>query len=313
MRIPPVVKTLLLLNLAAYIIDIVCQAALDFPLSAFTGLFYVGSPFFKPWQFITYMFMHGSMSHIFFNMFALWMFGRVIEQVFGAKRFLLYYLACGIGAGIVQELGQAFGWIHPAAMTIGASGAVYGILLAFGMTFPNERLFIIPFPFPIKAKYFVMGYAVIELFEGLSTSDGVAHFAHLGGMLVGLMLILYWRKRARGQHLSGGSFWNARTTADDSHSRYWQESSSYDRGQLSGIFESFGKAVREFFATHFGNDRKEDTPSNASASRADDYAYNARKRAESDEIDKILDKIRKNGYAALSDYEKRRLFEVSQK
>jgi len=151
-------------------------------------------------------------------MFAVWMFGRVLEQVWGPKRFLTYYLICGIGAGLIQELVQyleyAFtlsnydsvnlgiaGGIIPMEeylnmmTTVGASGAVYGILLAFGMLFPNSQMFIFPLPFPIKAKYFVIGYAVLELFLGLGGGDGVAHFAHLGGMLFGLILIIYWRKK----------------------------------------------------------------------------------------------------------------------
>lgn len=164
--------------------------------------------------------MHGGLSHLFFNMFALWMFGRILENVWGSKNFLIYFLICGIGAGVVQEIVQyvsinmdisSFEQARGLALssydramvysripsTVGASGSVYGILLAFGMMFPNEKLFIIPFPFPIKAKFFVIGYAIIELVTGLSNNpnDNVAHFAHLGGMLFGLILILYWRKK----------------------------------------------------------------------------------------------------------------------
>ena len=161
--------------------------------------------------------------HIFFNLFAVWMFGRILEQVWGPKRFLTYYLICGIGAGIIQEIVQ---YVYYAQVlsdyanvntgfaiipmqeylnmmtTVGASGAVYGILLAFGMLFPNQQLFIFPLPIPIKAKYFVIGYAAIELWSGLSNSSGdnVAHFAHLGGMLFGLLLILYWRKKNQGNN-----------------------------------------------------------------------------------------------------------------
>ena len=143
---------------------------------------------FRIWQLLTYMFMHGSWSHIFFNMFALWMFGYVLENYWGSRRFLFYYLVCGIGAGLCNLIVP--GW----TITVGASGAVYGILLAFGMMFPNERIYLY-FIMPIKAKWFVIGYAAIELLDGLfMTSDGIAHFAHLGGMLVGLILILYWRK-----------------------------------------------------------------------------------------------------------------------
>jgi membrane associated rhomboid family serine protease len=168
-------------------------------------------------QLVTYMFMHANFQHIFFNMFAVWMFGRTLEQVLGSKRFLTYYMICGIGAGLVQELVQYVQYamelshyenvntglaIIPMAeflnmmTTVGASGAVYGILLAFGMLFPESKMFVFPIPFPIKAKFFVIGYAVIELFAGFGSSgDGVAHFAHLGGMIFGFLLIMYWRKK----------------------------------------------------------------------------------------------------------------------
>ena len=182
------------------------------------GLHFFLASDFNLSQLISYMFMHANFQHIFFNMIAVWMFGRVLEQVWGPKRFLTYYLICGIGAGLIQELVQyleyAFtlsnydsvnlgiaGGIIPMEeylnmmTTVGASGAVYGILLAFGMLFPNSQMFIFPLPFPIKAKYFVIGYAVLELFLGLGGGDGVAHFANLGGMLFGLILIIYWRKK----------------------------------------------------------------------------------------------------------------------
>ena len=278
MRIPPVVKTLLLLNLAAFILD------LFLPLSAYCGLFYFQSPYFHVWQPLTYMFMHGGFSHIFFNMFALWMFGRIMEQVWGSQRFLTYYLICGIGAGLVQEAGQLLGLISPLANTIGASGAVYGILLAFGMTFPNERLFVIPIPFPIKAKYFVAFYAAIELFEAIHMQDGVAHLAHLGGMLFGLILILMWRRRACRQHMTGNNFWKAST--------YEEMTATYDRGSKPS----------------------KPKPSNVSAtSHSADYEYNARRKQDNEEIDRILGKIRQHGYAGLTAEEKARLFDASKR
>jgi membrane associated rhomboid family serine protease len=188
-------------------------------LNSLLGLHLFLADDFKPFQIVTYMFMHGGFMHLFFNMFALYMFGRVLEMVWGPKRFLIFYMFTGVGAGIIQEIVQYLyystqlsmysgvdfgaGLIVPMAqylnmwVTVGASGAVYGILLAFAMNFPNERLFVMPFPFPIKAKYFVLIFGAIELFTGLGNSagDNVAHFAHLGGMLFGLILILYWRKK----------------------------------------------------------------------------------------------------------------------
>ena len=203
LKTPTAVKWLLILNIIAYILELF--NGID-KTSYYCGLFYVGSPFFHPYQLITYMFMHGSTTHIFFNMFALWMFGRSLEMVWGWRKFLLYYMICGLGAGIIQEIGQAMGIIHIGAMTIGASGAVFGILLAFAAVFPDERLFVFPFPVPIKSKYYIMIYAAIELFAGVESNDGVAHYAHLGGMLFGLITLWIWKmKKKKKKQYSG---WN---------------------------------------------------------------------------------------------------------
>ncbi len=150
-------------------------------------------PEFHVWQLLSYGFLHGNLNHIFFNMFGLWMFGRDLERMMGARRFLTYYLTCVIGAGIVQLLvAGTQGGIYP---TIGASGGVFGILLAFAMAFPNRVIMLLFPPIPMKAKYFVLLYGLLELYLGLSgRAPGVANFAHLGGMLFGFMLIQYWRK-----------------------------------------------------------------------------------------------------------------------
>ena len=184
------------------------------------GLHFFKAADFAPYQLVTYMFMHSGLTHLFFNMFALYMFGGVLERLWGAKRFVIYYLVAGIGAGLLQEAVQYISFVQeglalydgvrtPSGVlpmgqflnlwtTVGASGAIYAILLGFGMSFPNDKMFVFPLPFPIKAKYFVMGYAVIELLLGISNSqDGVAHFAHLGGMVFGLLMILYWRKNRK--------------------------------------------------------------------------------------------------------------------
>ena len=218
--IPTVTKNLLIINVLLYLATIVLERY-GIDLTDYLGLHLIIADNFNAAQLITYMFMHANFTHIFFNMFAVWMFGRILEQVWGPKRFLFYYLVCGIGAGLIQEAVQ---YIHYAQelsaysgvntgysiipmeeylnmmTTVGASGSVYGILLAFGMLFPNQQLFIFPLPMPIRAKYFVIGYALIELFAGISnnSSDNVAHFAHLGGMLFGLILIMYWKKTNRG-------------------------------------------------------------------------------------------------------------------
>lgn len=214
-NIPTVTKNLLIINVLCFFGAIVGQKY-GVDVEGLMSLHFFLASDFNLGQLFTYMFMHANFQHIFFNMFALWMFGRVLEQVWGPKRFLLFYMLCGIGAGLIQELVQyieyatvlsnyttvqtGYGLIPMSEYlnmmrTVGASGAIYGILLAFGMLFPNSQMFVFPLPFPIKAKYFVMGYAVLELVLGISGGDGVAHFAHLGGMLFGLILIIYWRKK----------------------------------------------------------------------------------------------------------------------
>lgn len=233
--IPTITKNLLAINVLMFLALFVAERH-GIDLNAILGLHLFMSEDFQPYQLVTYMFMHGSITHLFFNMFALYMFGRTLEYMWGPKRFLVYYLVAGVGAALVQEtvciarynalvsnmspqdvelvlmygldaLHQGKNFIDPSlgtlnlvlnSTTVGASGAIYAILLGFGMLFPNEQMFVFPIPFPIRAKYFVLGYAVIELYLGVSgTADGVAHFAHLGGMLFGLLLILYWRKKGR--------------------------------------------------------------------------------------------------------------------
>ena len=215
--LPTVVKNLLIINVLFFLATIAMESAFRINLSDYLGLHYIGASDFQPYQLVTYMFMHGSFSHLFFNMFALWMFGNTLENIWGPNKFLMFYFVCGIGAGLIQELVQYVyymtelqhynsviynGFSIPMSQylnlltTVGASGAVYGILLAFGMMFPNSTLYIY-FAIPIKAKWFVLIYGVIELWAGLNGTDNVAHFAHLGGMLFGLILILYWKKKGK--------------------------------------------------------------------------------------------------------------------
>jgi len=233
--LPPVVKNLLIINGLFFLATIALDTILKTDLSRFLGLHYFQSELFYPHQLITYMFMHGGIGHIFFNMFALWMFGSTIENQWGGKRFLIYYLITGIGAGLVQEavyavrIHQIVSQLSPELVdmvkneglalfqqgmnyrgllgdlnsllnvgTVGASGSVFGILLAFGMMFPNALVYLY-FLFPIKAKWVVIGYGAIELWLGIAnrSGDNVAHFAHLGGMLFGLILILLWKKKDR--------------------------------------------------------------------------------------------------------------------
>ena len=215
---PTVTKNLLIINVLCFLGAMVARRY-GVDLNDMLGLHFFLASDFNPAQLITYMFMHANFQHIFFNMFAVWMFGRTLEMVWGPKRFLFYYILCGIGAGLIQEGVQWVDYVVNLSQyervntgisiismneylnlltTVGASGAVYAILLAFGMLFPNSEMFIFPLPMPIKAKYFVIGYAVLELVLGITGGDGIAHFAHLGGMLFGLILIIYWRKKNGG-------------------------------------------------------------------------------------------------------------------
>lgn len=231
--IPPVVKNLIIINAIMLLATYVLQLR-GFDLTKILGLHYFASPDFRPYQLVTHMFMHGGIMHLVFNMFALWMFGRVLENVWGPKRFFIYYFATGLGAAVFYSLVNFIEFQYIASRmtpenvqmvmsngaeilssgrnytelagklnlllnvpTVGASGAVFGILLGFGMLFPNTELMLLFPPIPIKAKYFVIGYGAIELFSGIAnTGDNVAHFAHLGGMIFGFILIKYWNKNS---------------------------------------------------------------------------------------------------------------------
>ena len=190
-NLPTVTKHLLLIDLGVWLLDSTLQVD-GSHLTQWLGFWDVRSPFFHVWQPLTYMFMHANFSHIFCNMFAVLMFGAALEREWGSKRFLTYYLICGVGAAIVQQLI----WLWTGgAVTIGASGAVFGILLAFGWLFPEVRMFLLFLPIPIRARTFVLLYAAFELMAGMygASWDNVAHFAHLGGMLFGLLVILWWQ------------------------------------------------------------------------------------------------------------------------
>ena len=303
-NIPTMTKNLLIVNFLAFIATWVLERS-GIDLTSLLGLHFFLASDFHIYQFVTYMFLHGGLTHIIFNMFALWMFGSVIERVWGPKKFIFYYIVCGIGAGVAQEIVQyanyaieglaAYQYVNVGGVqmttnayinlwtTIGASGAVYAILLAFGMIFPNERLFIIPFPFPIKAKWLIVGYIAIELFSAMSgPGDGVAHMAHLGGMLFGFLLIRYWQKHP------------------DSSQRFGRS-----RGQ-----EFFDNMKRRF------DERQRDRQQTMHAEQTDprretDAEYNARQRKNQEEVDAILDKIRKSGYDSLTKEEKQKLFDQS--
>ena len=301
-NIPTITKNLLIINVLMFVATFVFQRG-GIDLNDVLGLHFFMASEFHLYQLLTYMFMHGGLQHIFFNMFALWMFGCVVENVWGPKKFLFYYISCGIGAGLIQELVQYISYfaidglgsyeyvsLNGASITVndylnqlttvGASGAIYGILLAFGMLFPEERIFIFPLPVPIKAKWFILAYVAIELFSALGTSgDGVAHFAHLGGMLFGFLMIRYWQK-----HPGGGGY--GRSGGQQFFDRLrnnWEKRSHKNAGD--------GGAH-----SHTESDK--------------DWQYNQHKQATQKEIDEILDKIRRSGYDSLTEEEKKKLFDA---
>jgi membrane associated rhomboid family serine protease len=216
--LPPVIKNLLIINALFWLAQITVGKEL-IPITDILALHFFRSEYYKPWQFISYMFLHdpGNFFHILFNMFALWMFGSTLENLWGSKRFLIFYLICGVGAALVQMIALWYdisqietlfrqGYVSPEIFygnlnvpTLGASGAVMGIFAAFAFTFPNSQLLILPIPFPIKAKYAMMGLIALDLIGGISNkSSGVAHFAHVGGAAVGIILLLIWNKKNRG-------------------------------------------------------------------------------------------------------------------
>ncbi|HHJ10241.1 MAG TPA: rhomboid family intramembrane serine protease [Bacteroidetes bacterium] len=231
---PPVVKNIIIITSLMWLITLVVQQSFGVDLTRWLALYYPGSKYFHPYQFVTHLFMHAGLAHLFFNMFAFWMFGRVLENVWGGKRFFIFYFVTGIGAAgfymlvhwleyrsllthmsaqetqLVFEKGadvlnnfQNFTNPYMAKLNlllntpvVGASGAVFGVLLGFGMLFPNTRLMLLFPPIPIKAKYFVIGYGALELYLALAQpGSNIAHVAHLGGMLFGYIMVKYWNKK----------------------------------------------------------------------------------------------------------------------
>lgn len=233
MGLPPVVKNIILLNVLMLLANWAAKGVFGIDLNSVLGLYFPKSEHFMPLQIITHMFMHAGLWHLFFNMFALFMFGGILETVWGGKRFFIYYMVCGLGAALVHEtvimfqynklmnllspdqlqivINEGASYLNQGKVftdnamkglqmllnipTVGASGAIFGVLLAFGVLFPNTQLMLLFPPIPIKAKYFVIGYGALELYLAVTQpGSNIAHAAHLGGMLFGYILIRYWRK-----------------------------------------------------------------------------------------------------------------------
>ena len=303
---PPATLNLIIINFLILFTQYTLGQVWDLDLSSVFGLHFFLAPNFRLWQLGTYMFLHGGLTHLLFNMFALWMFGVVIERTLGTQRFLLYYFVCGIGAGLCQEAWQLVQYyaeglqayqgvnIEGSLMsmdaylnlwtTVGASGACYGVLLAFGVLYPNERIMLLIPPIPMKAKYFVFAYACIELVSAFTTTGNIAHFAHLGGMFFGWLLLLRWRKQSQQIHSPYS------TTPKNS--------------------PTILQRIRNLFPTLRNTDK---TSRPTMHGRESDYEYNLRKKQEEERLDAILDKIKRSGYDSLTEEEKRELFHHSQR
>lgn len=313
MSTPPVTRILLIINVLCFIPTLLGMEGFNNMMS----LHFFLADGFQPYQLVTYMFMHGGFSHIFFNMLTLWIFGRVLETVWGSKKFLIYFLVCGIGAGLCQEAVQYIEYMSSGLeqlsdnmligiegtqrtitkaqylnlwSTVGASGAVYGILLAFAILFPNEKLYLYFF-IPIKAKFLVIGFIAIEIFTGLANNDNVAHFAHLGGMLFGLVLVLLWRAQAKRKYSNYTS---------------WEEYSP-----KQSMWDKFKGRKSDRSAEREQPDVKWQYTETKFEQAPDDPL--AQRRANQAEIDRIIDKVRKSGYSSLTDKEKETIFDFRNK
>lgn len=281
---PPVIKALLISNGAVFLAMLFLGnfRVGDFSFEQFFyqafALWPIGAGF-GIWQLFTYMFIHAGFTHILFNMLALWMFGMELEHVFGSRKFLTYYLLCGFGGGLANLLiAPMFTTVGP---TVGASGAIFGVLLAFGMMFPNRPIYIY-FLLPIRAKYFVVMYMALELFS-VGSVDGIAHFAHLGGALVGFLYLI----------------------ADG-----YRFGSPYTSNRMDNIFSSFSKFTQ---TPKRQDDYGEVSDATVYEMKNDQQNEIQQHQQHQQQIDEILDKISKNGYQSLTDEEKRILFEASKK
>ena len=304
-NIPPITRYLIIANVAVFFICLLFAPVHYFLITegALYPVFYNDSGtlhfnvHFKLWQLVSYMFLHANLSHLFFNMFSLWMFGRIIEQTLGRNRFLAFYFISGIGAGLCQIIMQIFTADSPFAATIGASGACYGILLAFGLLYPNQKIYLIIPPIPIKAKWLVIGYAILEAFLAFSTDSNIAHLAHLGGMLFGLLCLYNWRLWPRSKYAF--ERWDRMYVEEkklNMFQRLWRD--------FKGLFHFRRRPKMKVY--------KSSQHGPSASQSAQDAAANSptppRSPEEQARIDAILEKVRRSGYASLTADEKRILF-----
>ncbi len=303
---PPVIKALLMVNVGVFLFQmlfdgvVIGDTSVRYMIMEWLALnpasdsIMFGDSNFYPWQLLTYQFLHGGFFHLFFNMFALWMFGIELEQRWGSSRFLTFYLLSGIGAGLLQIFISD-------APTVGASGAVYGILLGFGMTFPDRKIFMFPLFIPISAKYFVMIFAGIELLSGLfSTNSGIAHFAHLGGAATGFLLLKY-----------GDQF-----KIYEAFDKLWTSISKMMNTNLSksNAYKGNANIYSQTSQTIWRTSSKSSAPSptQTKTTYSKSYVIDGEEITQNT-IDDILDKISASGYQNLTDKEKFILNELSKR
>lgn len=304
-KIPPITRYLIIANVAVFFICLLFPPVHYFLIKegALYPVFYneYGSLHFnlhfKLWQLVSYMFLHANLPHIFFNMYSLWMFGGVIERTLGRNRFLVFYFISGIGAGLCQILMQLFTADSDLAATIGASGACYGILLAFGLFYPNQRVILLFPPIPIKAKWLVIGYAILEAYLAFNTNSNIAHFAHLGGMFFGLLCLYNWRLWPLSKY--GFDRWDRMYVEEkklNMFQRLWRD--------FKGLFHFRRRPkMKVYKPSQYGR---------SASQSAQDAAANSptppRSPEEQARIDAVLEKVRRSGYASLTADEKRILF-----
>lgn len=287
-RLPAATKHLLVWNVLIFLFIQLGPTDLTYVLGMRSFLL----PGFHVWQLFTYMFVHTELMHMFFNMIMLWMFGRIINETLGTKRFLILYFSSGVFAAILQQVvWLLFGWTVGVPIVIGASGALSALLVAFCLIYSEQELFVFPIPFPIKGRWMLIIFATYSFVAGLLSLDptivgetswlhsfvfGIAHFTHLGGMLGGLLLLRYWKKHPYGLGSDSGF----------SLTDWWR---------------------------NFQWKRATKQPQQPSSTGRPDWDWNAQQQREQEEVDRILDKIRKSGYDSLSREEKQRLFDQSKK
>ncbi len=301
--LPPAIKGLLIANVAVYIFEYffgfyrIGEASLGGLIFRYFALFPTSSDYFYVWQVFTYQYLHGGFYHIFFNMLMLWMFGAELDRLWGPRRFFVFYTLGGIGAGLTQLFLSPF--FGGAAPTVGASGSIYAVMLAYAITFPNRMLLIFPLFIPVKAKYLMIILVAMDFILGITTTSDVAHLAHVGGALAGWLLIKYgdrfgifdFFEKIFPKGSRGGS------------SAYWEK----------GPFESdFDGRKRSPFSFNFGGKKEPEMKVYSPKKAANSFEFEGEVIAQ-EQIDEILDKISERGYQSLTDREKAILLELSKK